>query len=190
METNNKETKVGLIVDEIKLYLDHLNLIAGITGKKTGDATEYSALSFGKPTAVTYRIDEDGNIIVDLNFSTINWEWNDDENFKADVDLDYAEHVNKIYTTWMKHHASVFNRKFKFDFTDFNAVGDILKEKYGIDFRLYYEEKTYSKTHVNGSEDRMSESRCVYYNVNSHMFLRGKVKKLDFDESSEYLKGR
>ena len=190
METNIREQKVELVADEIKLYLEHLNLIAGITGKQTGDATSYSAFSFGKPTKVEYQLDEEGNMLANLDFSTINWDWNNDENFHADVDLDHEEHGYEIYTDWMRNHSGEFSRNINLGLVDFDAVKECLNEKYGIDFSLSYDEKTYSKTHVNGSEDYVSENRCVYYKVDSQMYLKGKVQRLDYVQSEGYQRGR
>ena len=171
-----------LIADEIKLYLEHLDLISRNLNEKEGNVTDYSNLSFGKATDAKYKISDDDYINALLNFSTATWEWDDKENPKTvDVDLD-AQENRYMYNTIMiftQCHNNGFIRTIDKDSVNFEEVKNILMEKYGIELVFSYTEKTYAKTYTNGSDNIISRDRAISYIVDSHLFLRGKVKTFE-----------
>ena len=187
MRKNECVTKYdsNLIAYEIRLYLEQLELLSLIIDEKKGDTKNYSSLSFGTPSNVKYEIMADGSIKVDLDFSSVAWTWNEDKNTKIDVNLDYEKNKPIDLWTWMRVKGNGFIRKINKDVVDFDEVKDILKEKYGIECNFSYDEKTYSLTHTNGSDDMISSMRCVYYKVDSKLSLFRKNKYLNNNQVIE-----
>ncbi len=47
--------------------------------------------------------------------------------------------------------------------------------KYGIEFGLGYKEDSYTREEWNGSGDMESSYNMSHYNIDSHMFIKGRV---------------
>ena len=182
-----KEDITNLVAEEVMLYLSHLDLVSKIKGEQKGVATEYSALSFGKPSVAKYEMTEDGIINADLDFSSVTWDYDYDNKVKEDINLD-NEALNPM-DTWklMKGKNQIgFYRRLKTDMVDFDKLRNILSEKYGINFNLTYDEKIYSETKWNGSDGEEIDNRVVYHVIDSHMYMAGRAMNLE-EESSFHL---
>lgn len=174
-----RKLKTELLAQEIRAYLENLILISKIREDNKGDVTNRSVLSFGAPTTARYELTDDGKINAWLDFSSVAWAWDDGKNQEVDVNLDLPEnHVDNLWTWRINNHRGFIHTIDK-DAVDFEALKEELREKYGIDCGFSYDEKVYSKTYTNGSEDRVSTDRCNYYRIDSNMFVSGMVKDLE-----------
>ncbi len=148
-----KRRKVDLIVEEIYNYFKHLKLVSEITGKTNGDATKYSVFSFGDAAGANYLVDEEGNLIVNVDFST------QVSRYPGETDT--------------------FDRKIDLDFVDFDAVREGLLVKHGIEFGMSYKEEQYTNTEWGGSGDMEASYDMTHYNIDSHIWMSGKVNTKD-----------
>ena len=168
----------NLVAQEIVLYLTKIALLSKIKGENSGSVTNDTSFTFGKPSKADYVLNEDGTLDVEISFSSNTWHWaSNDETQNVDVNLDLIE--EKIDTfKWMNNHQKGFNRLLKRDCVDFEELRNILFNKYGIAFELSYDEKTYSETRWNGSDDNYSSAVAIFNVINSEIFIRGNVKNL------------
>lgn len=188
VEKNYQESlrNAPLVAEEIKLLLARLKILSMVKRIKKGSVTEYGALSFGIPASAQFEIVDDGVINVDIDFSSVNWEWENDDSVKADVDLDTVNDPGIAYWLWMNNNEHKgFTHRLNKDVVNFDMLKAILKQKYDIDFDLSCDEKTYSKKHMSGTDDIVSENRCIYYKVDSHMHISGNLKNLAYNQEQE-----
>ena len=144
-----KARRTELAIEEVHNYMEHLKIIAEMTGASNGDATKYSVFSFGEAVKASYATDEQGNIVVDADFST------KESRYPGEKET--------------------FDRRINPDLVDFDAVRTGLMNKYGIEFGLGYKEDTYTKEEWNGSGDMESSYNMSHYDIDSHMFIKGRV---------------
>ena len=144
-----KARRTELAVEEVRNYMEHLKIVAEMNGVNNGDATKFSVFSFGEAVKASYAIDEQGNIVVDADFST-----------------EKSRYPGEKET---------FDRKINPDLVDFDAVRTGLMNKYGIEFGLGYKEDSYTREEWNGSGDMESSYNMSHYNIDSHMFIKGRV---------------
>jgi hypothetical protein len=144
-----KARRTELAVEEVRNYMEHLKIVAEMNGVNNGDATKFSVFSFGEAVKASYAIDEQGNIVVDADFST------EKSRYPGDKET--------------------FDRRINPDLVDFDAVRTGLMNKYGIEFGLGYKEDSYTREEWNGSGDMESSYNMSHYNIDSHMFIKGRV---------------
>ena len=144
-----KARRTELAVEEVRNYMEHLKIVAEMNGVNNGDATKFSVFSFGEAVKASYAIDEQGNIVVDADFST-----------------EKSRYPGEKET---------FDRRINPDLVDFDAVRTGLMNKYGIEFGLGYKEDSYTREEWNGSGDMESSYNMSHYNIDSHMFIKGRV---------------
>ena len=155
---DEKTIRTNLVVDEVYNYIQHLGLIAGITGQTVGDATKYSVFTFGSAVKANYALDAEGNITVDADFST-----------------EASRYPGETKT---------FDRRINPDLADFNEVRRVLMEKYGVEFGLSYEDEQYTIAETNGSGDMISTVDKTHYNIKSHMAIRGRLLNQELESTA------
>lgn len=150
IDIDDKKRATQYTADELYNYLEHINILASIKGSINGDVTDFSAFSFGKAASAQYRIDEDGTITVNLDFSS----------------------VDKAYDS---SSISKSERRIDPSLVDFDVVSDDLMSKYGVMLNFSYHEGETEEKEWNGSGDMEEERTVVKHVVDSKMVLSGKL---------------
>ena len=149
-DPEEKKRVTDLAVEEIYNYLKHVEIVALMKKENKGDATKYSALSFGDAVSATYEIDPEGNVVINADFST------QKSRYPGEKDT--------------------FDRRIDPTLIDADAVREGLMTKYGVEFGLTYKEETFTKEEWNGSGDMESCYNMTHYNIESRMMVKGKVR--------------
>lgn len=146
--------KAELTAEEIYNYLRHVEIVSLMNNEAKGDVSKYSVFSFGTAASADFTIDEEDKYVVNVDFSSQVRRYPSEQK-RLDYNIDYKS-------------------------VDFEAVKEILMNKYGIEFGLSYDEKVNTETVWNGSGDMETSYDMTNYNIDSHMIVRGRTKDKEF----------